>query len=122
MYPEKVMDHYKNPRNHGSMKNPDYKGDFGNPVCGDQVRVYLKTKNGIVSQASFEGEGCAISLSAASMLTEMVIGKSVKDLEGMGEDDFVKEAFGELDKSRRDCALVCLKAMKNAVNEGSFMC
>ena len=76
LYQEVILDHYKNPRNYGALEGAD-KAEGYNPLCGDQVTVYLKLKDEVVEDVGFQGSGCAISTAAASLMTESVKGKSL---------------------------------------------
>ncbi|UFT98245.1 SUF system NifU family Fe-S cluster assembly protein [Radiobacillus kanasensis] len=77
LYRQVIMDHYKNPRNRGSLENESMTIDMNNPTCGDRIQLHLQVKDGVVENAKFEGEGCSISLSSASMMTQAIKGKSV---------------------------------------------
>jgi len=81
LYQEVILDHNRNPRNYGALDPCDNKADGHNPLCGDNVTIYLVVADGIVTDVSFDGRGCAISVASASMMTEMVKGKSVADAE-----------------------------------------
>ena len=76
MYSEKVLDHFKNPRNQGSMEKADASGTKGNPVCGDVMKIYLKIKDNIIEDIKFETLGCAAAIAVSSALTEYVKGKT----------------------------------------------
>ena len=79
MYSEKVMDHFSQPRNVGTIENPDGYGKVGNASCGDVMEIFLKIENDIVTDVKFRTFGCAAAIATSSMATEMVIGKSVKE-------------------------------------------
>ena len=79
IYKEIILDYYKNPRNRGLVENPDSKARDSNPLCGDVIEMQLKFKDGKVSDIRFNGDGCAISQASASMLTEIVMGKSTEE-------------------------------------------
>lgn len=76
LYTQVIMDHYKKPRNHGEIENPDIEEHLLNPLCGDEVTVYAKFDGDKVAEASFTGRGCSISQASASMMTERLVGKS----------------------------------------------
>lgn len=97
LYTQVIMDHYKKPRNHGEIENPDIEEHLLNPLCGDEVTVYAKFDGDKVSEASFTGRGCSISLASASMMTERLLGKSREEAEAQissfknmmtGEEEF----------------------------------
>src|SRR5690606_4230587 len=80
LYRQVIMDHYKNPRNRGTLAGDDHLTiDMNNPTCGDRIHLQMRVKDGIVEDAKFEGEGCSISMSSASMMTQVIKGKSVQD-------------------------------------------
>ena len=87
MYKEEIIDHYKNPRNYGTLDDPDIHVDANNPLCGDRLSMDLKIRDGIVESVAFSGRGCAISQASASMLTENVIGKPLTELAGTTRQD-----------------------------------
>jgi len=76
LYQELILDHYRRPRNHHELECPDRVAEGDNPLCGDQIRVYLRVTNGVIEDARFEGNGCAISQASASLMTTAVRGKS----------------------------------------------
>ncbi|GAE92864.1 scaffold protein [Gracilibacillus boraciitolerans JCM 21714] len=76
LYRQVIMDHYKNPRNRGSLAKQSVTIDMNNPTCGDRIELHLQIEDDIVKDAKFEGEGCSISMSSASMMTQAVKGKS----------------------------------------------
>lgn len=81
LYQEVILDHYKRPRNYHSMDTPDGQAEGYNPLCGDQVTVYLRLEGDVVQDVSFEGTGCAISTASASLMTEAVKGKTREEAE-----------------------------------------
>ncbi|CQR46547.1 NifU-like protein [Paraliobacillus sp. PM-2] len=85
LYRQVIMDHYKNPRNRGSFDEESLTIDMNNPTCGDRIQLHLLVDDDIVKDAKFEGEGCSISLSSASMMTQAVKGKSTKEALKMSE-------------------------------------
>lgn len=97
LYQQVILDHNKKPRNFRRMENANRHADGHNPLCGDQLTVYLDFENGIVNDVSFEGSGCAISKAAASMMTQAVKGKSVDEAEVLF-DEFHRMVTGELDE------------------------
>ncbi len=79
LYRRVIMDHYKNPRNKGILEEGNLTIDMNNPTCGDRIRLTMKVEDGKVIDARFEGEGCSISMSSASMMTQAIKGKSIND-------------------------------------------
>jgi len=86
LYQEVIFDHYKTPRNCHVLDCANHQADGFNPLCGDQVTVYLKVDNGVIEDLSFEGTGCAISTASASLMTEALKGKKIEEVEYLFED------------------------------------
>ena len=86
LYQEVIFDHYKTPRNCHVLDCANHQADGYNPLCGDQVTVYLKVENGVIEDLSFEGTGCAISTASASLMTEALKGKKIEEVEHLFED------------------------------------
>ncbi|WP_438447563.1 Fe-S cluster assembly sulfur transfer protein SufU [Gorillibacterium sp. sgz5001074] len=86
LYRRVIMDHYKNPRNKGRFEDGGVTVDLHNPTCGDRISLQMKVENGIVQESRFVGEGCSISMSSASMMTEAVKGKTLDDALKMAEN------------------------------------
>jgi nitrogen fixation protein NifU and related proteins len=85
LYRQVIMDHYKNPRNRGKLSDEAVSIDMNNPTCGDRIELQLKVEDGKIADAKFLGEGCSISLSSASMMTQAVKGKTVEDALALSE-------------------------------------
>ncbi|QTN00216.1 SUF system NifU family Fe-S cluster assembly protein [Sediminibacillus dalangtanensis] len=135
LYRQVIMDHYKNPRNRGTLADDALTIDMNNPTCGDRIQIHLQVNDGIVEDAKFEGEGCSISLSSASMMTQAIKGKKVDDALKMSkifsdmmlgkeveEDDIDLgdiEALQGVSKfpARIKCATLAWKAMEKGVGE-----
>jgi len=118
LYKEIILDYYKNPRNRGSIESPDARSKDSNPLCGDVVEMQLKFKDGKVSDIKFNGDGCAISQASASMLTELVMGKSIEDVRKIDKTALLENLGSpNLGAVRIKCALLPLKVMKTAVYE-----
>jgi nitrogen fixation NifU-like protein len=96
LYQEVILDHNKNPRNFREIENPDNTADGKNPLCGDALRVYVDLEDGKLIDVAFKGSGCAISKASASMMTQVVKGKSKEEAEVLF-DEFHKMVTGELD-------------------------
>ena len=136
LYRSVIMDHYKNPRNKGSLAEDSVTIDMNNPTCGDRIHLTLKVEDGIVKDAKFDGEGCSISMSSASMMTQIIKGKKIEEALELA-DIFSKMMLGEefdVDKydlgdvealqgvakfpARIKCATLAWKAMETGVKEG----
>ncbi|MEI3599613.1 MULTISPECIES: Fe-S cluster assembly sulfur transfer protein SufU [unclassified Oceanobacillus] len=85
LYRQVIMDHYKNPKNRGLIEGDSLTVDMNNPTCGDRIELQLQLEDGIVKDARFEGEGCSISMSSASMMTQAIKGKKVDEALAMSE-------------------------------------
>ena len=94
LYRSVIMDHYKNPRNKGALEENSVTIDMNNPTCGDRIHLTLKLNDGIVEDAKFDGEGCSISMSSASMMTQIVKGKKLDEALELA-DIFSKMMLGE---------------------------
>jgi nitrogen fixation NifU-like protein len=116
MYKEIILDYYKNPRNRGTLEAPQSVARDSNPLCGDVVEMQLKFSDGKVSDIKFNGDGCAISQASASMLTEVVMGKSIDEVRKI-DKTILLENLGSpnLGAVRIKCALLPLKVMKTAL-------
>jgi nitrogen fixation protein NifU and related proteins len=97
LYQQVILDHNKKPRNFKKLENPDFSAEGYNPLCGDQLTVYLSLADGVVSDISFEGSGCAISKAAASMMTQAVKRKTKAEVEQLFQE-FHSMVTGELDE------------------------
>jgi nitrogen fixation NifU-like protein len=115
-YSEKVMEHFKNPRNVGEIENPDGIGHVGNPVCGDIMELYIKVKKGIIVDAKFKTFGCGAAIATSSMVTEMVKGKSIKDALKIS-NKAVAEALDGLPAVKMHCSVLAEEALKSAIED-----
>lgn len=115
IYQELILDHYHNPRNIGKLSHPSGSVAVNNPLCGDKLTLHISVKNNIIHEIAFSGDGCAISLASASMLTEFAKGKSLEETKEI-KPEFVIEMLGiELSPNRLKCALLSLEALKKVV-------
>lgn len=115
LYREVILDHYQNPRNHGTLEPADISYEEDNPVCGDHIRLDLRLQDGRVSDVRFSGHGCAISQASASMLTEAIQGKTLEELRTFSKDDVLEMLGIPLGPVRIKCALLALKVLKAGV-------
>ncbi len=116
LYSEKVMEHFKNPRNVGEMKDPDGIGHVGNPICGDIMELYIKVKDNIIIDAKFKTLGCGAAIATSSMVTELVKGKTVDEALKIS-NQAVAEALGGLPPIKMHCSLLAEEALKSAIND-----
>jgi nitrogen fixation NifU-like protein len=114
MYTDRLLDHYRNPRNRGLLDTPDLTAEEYNPLCGDRVTIQLRLEHGQVVESRFDGRGCALCLGAASILTEVIHGQSLETLRGLGKDEFLAELESEPRPSRLKCALLPWMAFRHA--------
>ncbi len=115
MYTDKVMDHFINPRNTGDLPEPDAVGEIGNPACGDMLRLFLRIEQDIVTQARFKTFGCAAAIATSSILTEMVIGKTLEEALEISKED-VAAALDGLPPEKMDCSNLAADALHQAIN------
>jgi nitrogen fixation NifU-like protein len=116
LYSDKVMDHFRNPRNVGDLKNPDGIGHVGNPVCGDIMELYIKVENGIITDAKFKTFGCGAAIATSSMVTEMVKGKTIDEALEISNQAVV-EALDGLPKVKVHCSVLAEEALKSAIED-----
>ncbi len=134
LYRQVIMDHYKNPRNKGVLEDGSMTIDMNNPTCGDRIQLTMKVTDGKVEEARFDGEGCSISMSSASMMTQAVKGKKIEDalvLSRIFSDLMLgKDYEGDMDlgdiealqgvakfPARIKCATLAWKAMEKGLHE-----
>ena len=116
VYSEKVMEHFRNPRNVGEMENPDGTGHVGNPVCGDIMELYIKVKDNIITDAKFKTFGCGAAIATSSMVTELVKGKSIDEALKIS-NRVVAEALGGLPAIKMHCSVLAEEALKSAIED-----
>lgn len=116
LYREVILDHYKNPHNHGTLDPADFSYEDDNPLCGDRIRIDLRIdENQRVKEIAFSGRGCAISQATASMLTDEVLGRTLEEVKQINKE-YVLELIGiPLGPTRVKCALLSLKVLKAGV-------
>lgn len=134
LYRSVIMDHYKKPRNKGTIEDSNVSIDMNNPTCGDRIHLTLQVEDGIVSDAKFEGEGCSISMSSASMMTQMIKGKTTEEAVELahvfsnmmlGNEHDEDLDLGDVEAlsgvaqfpARIKCATLAWKAMEKGINE-----
>ncbi len=112
-YRELILDHYKNPRNRGTLEPHDISYEDDNPLCGDRIRIDLRLDDqNRVTDVAFTGRGCAISQASASLLTEEIKGKTLDEIKQIGKEDILEMLGIELGPVRLKCALLSLKVLK----------
>ncbi len=116
IYTEKVMEHFKNPHNQGSIPDADAVGQEGNPVCGDVMKVYLKIKNDVIADIKFETLGCAAAIAVSSAMTDMAKGKTLDEVMKMTKDDIVND-LGGLPVQKVHCSMLGVDALHQAIKK-----
>ena len=116
LYSEKVMDHFRNPRNVGVIENADGVGEVGNPVCGDIMKIYLKIRDDTIADVKFETFGCGSAIASSSMATELIKGKPVSDALQL-TNKAVTEALGGLPAHKLHCSVLAEEAIKAALRD-----
>ena len=117
-YREIILDHYKNPAQKGRLEDSKYAFEDENPLCGDFIHIDIKTNDqGIITDARFDGHGCAISMASADMLLESLIGKTIDEAKKLTKQDILSMLGIELSPVRLKCALLPLKVVKAALYE-----
>ena len=116
IYTEKVMDHFKNPRNVGEIENASGVGEVGNPVCGDIMNIYLKVEKNVITDAKFKTFGCGAAIATSSMVTDLVKGKSIGEALKIS-NQAVAEALGGLPKVKMHCSVLAEEALKSALDD-----
>jgi len=119
LYRDEILDHARHPRNRGKLTHPTHQSHTPNPLCGDMIDLTLRLegKPPKVVEVGFEADACTVSVAAASMLTEKIKGKTLKELADLTEEEVVSWFGGTLTSSRVDCALLPLKALREALAE-----
>ncbi len=115
-YTEKVMDHVRNPRNVGEIEDPDGVGEVGNPVCGDMMRLTIKVRDNHIQDAKFQTFGCGAAIAVSSMLTELVIGKTIEDALRIS-NRMVAEALDGLPPVKMHCSALGEDALRAAIRD-----
>jgi len=118
LYREVILDHYKNPRGHGALEPHHAHAEGQNPLCGDEVSIFVRfAEDGeTIDEIGFEGRGCAISQAATSMLTEMVKGRKAADVAALPKDELLEEIGIPLTPIRLKCAILGLGVLKVALH------
>ncbi len=121
-YREVILDHYRHPRNAGTLDPADIHAADSNPLCGDKVELFLRMgEDGRVSAVRFTGRGCAISQASASVLTEMIEGKTLDELKQLGKDDILDTlGLEQISPARMKCAMLSLRVLHHALGNDDW--
>jgi nitrogen fixation protein NifU and related proteins len=114
LYRDYILDHYKEPRNFGTLEEHDLEFHDYNPLCGDELGVHIKVEDGKIAELRFHGQGCAISQASASISSEELIGMDVSDVPELSAEWVLEQLGIEISPTRRKCALLSLKVMRGA--------
>ena len=116
LYSEKVMDHFRNPRNVGIIEDADGIGEVGNPVCGDIMKIYLKIENDIIVDVKFETFGCGSAIASSSMATELIKGRPISEAMEV-TNKAVAEALDGLPAHKMHCSVLAEEAIRAALKD-----
>lgn len=115
LYSEILLDHFRHPRNYGNLPAPDIVYEDLNPLCGDRIRIEVRLNQTVVEDARFTGDGCAISLAAASLLTELIVGSDITETRAITDDRLISALESDIKPSRRQCALLPLEVLRSGL-------
>jgi len=115
VYKELVLDHYRHPRNYGDLPDANARAKDSNILCGDTIEIQLRLNQDRIEDVRFRGQGCAISLASASMLTELSKGKPISEVKKLGKKEIIKLLGADPGLTRIECALLGLKVLKMAI-------
>jgi len=120
IYQERILQHYRSPKNFGPLEHPDLSGEESNPLCGDHIRMDLRLdpSKSKVAEIRFSGDGCAISVASASMLTQKLVGQPLAAVEKVTQDDVLQLVAISLSPVRIKCALTGFSALGRALHGG----
>ncbi len=115
MYKENVLDHYKNPRNKRTLEHATHSHRELNPLCGDEITIFLHVENNIITEATFDGHGCAISQAAISMLTDHIKNKTVDQIKQISDQTIIELLGIPISHTRMKCATLSIKTVRGAL-------
>lgn len=116
MYSEKVMEHFHNPQNMGTIEDPDGVGEVGNPTCGDMMRITIRVKDDVLEDVKFQTLGCGAAVATSSMVTEMAKGKTVDEAEAIS-NKIVADALGGLPANKMHCSNLAADGLHKAIED-----
>jgi nitrogen fixation NifU-like protein len=119
LYSKTLLDHFRHPRNYGDLPAADISYESFNPVCGDRIRIALKLNERMVQDVRFKGDGCAISTAAASLLTELILGRTIKEISAISDALLISALESDIKPARIQCALLPLEALRAGLKDYS---
>jgi len=119
LYREEILDHYKHPHNRGVLDHASHQAQGNNPLCGDEVTIQIQMTNDKIQNVAFEGQGCAISVASASLVTDAIKGKSAEEISQMNEQTVTKLLGVEPAASRMKCAMLGLTTVQQALQQAT---
>lgn len=117
LYSKTLLDHFRHPRNYGSLDSPDISNEQFNPLCGDRLRLELKFEESTVNEARFKGDACAICTAAASLLTEILLGQEIERLANLSDERLISALESDIQPARVQCALLPLVALRAGLKD-----
>ena len=117
LYSDILLDHFRHPRNYGSLASPDVSNEQFNPLCGDRIRLELKLEGSKITDVRFKGDGCAISIAAASLLTELILDSDVTEANAITDARLISALASDIKPARLQCALLPLNALREGLEE-----
>lgn len=115
LYSDILLDHFRRPRNYGSLDEPDISNEQFNPLCGDRIRLELKLEQSKVNEVRFKGDACAICTAATSLLTELILGQEIDQTANIPDARLLSALESDLPRARLQCALLPLQALREGV-------
>ena len=117
LYSKILLEHFRHPRNYGSLDSPDISNEQFNPLCGDRIRLELKLEESRVNEARFKGDACAICTAAASLLTELIVGQDREQLASIPDSRLIAALESDIQPARVQCALLPLVALREGLKD-----
>ena len=117
LYSATLLDHFRRPRNYGSLDSPDISNEQFNPLCGDRIRLELKFVKSIVNEVRFKGDACAVCTAAASLLTELIAGTDIEQLANLADERLISALESDIQPARVQCALLPLVALRAGLKD-----
>lgn len=117
IYQEELMFHYKNPSNRGKLQGQSLETIANNPFCGDEIKMQLKIKNGIVEDVAYDGDACAVAIASSSILTDEIKGKLIEEVKKITKEDLLELIGVKLTTSRVKCAMLPLEAVESLLSK-----